>query len=117
VLDATLGTGTSLSAETMAALADVLTPRFSVTPALSANVAHGEASLIRLSPPETPSDGKGLPTASIAGANTRNRHLERAVFATFRTIAVPSGNTTGSDAEWQSAVGGAERDGQAARRS
>jgi hypothetical protein len=73
--------------------------------------------MIGVSLPETPSEGKGLPTASIAGPTTRPRHLERAVFVTCRTIAVPSGNTIGSDAEWRYAVGGAERDGQAARRS
>jgi hypothetical protein len=60
---------------------------------------------------ERPSDGVHRWT------NTRPRHLARAVFATFRTIAVPSGNTIGSDAEWRYAVGGAERDRQAARRS
>jgi hypothetical protein len=32
----------------MTALADLLAPRFSVTPSLSANVAHSEASLVRL---------------------------------------------------------------------
>jgi hypothetical protein len=48
VLDATLGTGTAFGGETMIALTDVLAPRFSVTPSLSVNVAHAEASLVRL---------------------------------------------------------------------
>ena len=43
VLDATLGTGTALSAETMAALTDVLAPRFSVTPSLSADSPQSRA--------------------------------------------------------------------------
>jgi hypothetical protein len=61
---------------------------------------------------------KGKPSDGVhRWTNTRPRHLERAVFATFRTIAVPSGNTIGSDAEWRYAVSGAERDRQAARRS